>query len=1241
VTRRSAYHLAAAVVLLLLSLQPARASTWIPTVVDNTATTGRNLSIAADPAGKLYLGYLDTSGTPYLKYANNASGSWALESMKNILPNATANSTATVFTPGGPRIMAYSYNAATGRAMYQAARKITGDGWQLQDVAGGINPMTGEAEPPMGYISTGTQTGAVQHMGFTFITYNNGSDNANAAERGLWYANERDMAWYRISSSGLQSDLAIDSTGNVHVVYLDASYNLMYVQNPTADGQGALLRDGVYNIVNPSIAVDGNDVLHLVYTSRSGSSYYAFYTSKPASGGSWSTPVSLGVCGKYGGYTTIKVDSANNVHAAWYSSVTDSLVYSMKSAAGSFPPTPETVTYSGASGDFGQHAAMAIDRFNNVNIAYYDVTNSSLMVIAKQKPSLDASPDPLLYGSVPTGGAAAHTVTVANRGNSSLTIGALPTITGTDASEFALTSNNSCTAGRVLAPGGTCSTEIRFSPVTPGAKSAFLNFASNDPAWPTRQVALKGTTETSVDYTIRTAVYSNSMVPGIGGTISPSGSVTAQSGLSRTFTIAPNPGYLIAGVYIDGTGPENMGTPVGAVTSYTFPEVSANHSITAVFYPVVPVTSWEIATVDNTGAVGKYCSIVSNPDSGKLTVGYLDNSSATPLLKTSTNASGSWSAPETVPIPNVTNAGTAAVYTPAGPRVMAYTYDPATGKRKYVSARKWTDLDPLDYAGAPLYVTTDPNGWQLQDIAGGLDPMGNPQPAIDSTSTDTFTGAVQYCSGSPCSMANSNTFISYTDGYNLWYANERDMYYFEFEPTEPQAGAGKQSDLALDSAGNIHMVYFNPTYRSYGRLMYATNPSSNPEGFVSSILVDSTVSSPSITVDNNDVLHAVYVDYYKRLRYVNKPAGGGSWSAPYDLGPVGSAGAFTSIKANGLDIVHVAYYSYNGSGAGQLMYAQRSPSGIWSTPAAVPDAGALNYGQYAQLVVDDNHNVNIAYYDVTNTALKVATKLLPVVEATPDPATFGSVSVGSSTQRSVTVTNRGQYNLSVGSGGITGTGGENFTVTADGCAAVSLAPQQSCSITVAFQPAAAGTMSATLHIPSNDPYTPDKQVLLQGEGIAGYTIHASAGPGGGISPSGDVTVAAGACQSFTMTPAAGFHFGDVRVDGIWQNQVTPGYTFCPVNADHSIYAWFESPFRIMGTLDYFGTLQGAYGAVITGGTIQAQAVDTLEELLLNLELDVTLDGGLDSEFGGESGATGLKSLTITSGNAIVEGLVLQ
>ncbi|KPK22944.1 MAG: hypothetical protein AMJ61_16585, partial [Desulfobacterales bacterium SG8_35_2] len=42
-----------------------------------------------------------------------------------------------------------------------------------------------------------------------------------------------------------------------------------------------------------------------------------------------------------------------------------------------------------------------------------------------------------------------------------------------------------------------------------------------------------------------------------------------------------------------------------------------------------------------------------------------------------------------------------------------------------------------------------------------------------------------------------------------------------------------------------------------------------------------------------------------------------------------------------------------------------------------------------------------------------------------------------------------------------------------------------------------------------------------------YTITSSAGPGGAISPFGDVPVAAGADQTFTIMPDLGYEIADV------------------------------------------------------------------------------------------------------------------
>jgi hypothetical protein len=71
-----------------------------------------------------------------------------------------------------------------------------------------------------------------------------------------------------------------------------------------------------------------------------------------------------------------------------------------------------------------------------------------------------------------------------------------------------------------------------------------------------------------------------------------------------------------------------------------------------------------------------------------------------------------------------------------------------------------------------------------------------------------------------------------------------------------------------------------------------------------------------------------------------------------------------------------------------------------------------------------------------------------------------------------------------------------------------------------------------------------------------YTITASAGTGGSITPSGPVSVACGADQSFTIAADPCFTLADVRVDGVSVGAVA-SYTFTDVQANHTIAASFS------------------------------------------------------------------------------------
>lgn len=70
--------------------------------------------------------------------------------------------------------------------------------------------------------------------------------------------------------------------------------------------------------------------------------------------------------------------------------------------------------------------------------------------------------------------------------------------------------------------------------------------------------------------------YTVDATAGADGAINPSGAVAVFEGSSKQFTFDPNPGFMIEDVLVDGLS-------VGAVTSYDFTNVVANHTISASF----------------------------------------------------------------------------------------------------------------------------------------------------------------------------------------------------------------------------------------------------------------------------------------------------------------------------------------------------------------------------------------------------------------------------------------------------------------------------------------------------------------------------------------------------------------------------------------------------------------------------------------------------------------------------------
>ena len=97
--------------------------------------------------------------------------------------------------------------------------------------------------------------------------------------------------------------------------------------------------------------------------------------------------------------------------------------------------------------------------------------------------------------------------------------------------------------------------------------------------------------------------------------------------------------------------------------------------------------------------------------------------------------------------------------------------------------------------------------------------------------------------------------------------------------------------------------------------------------------------------------------------------------------------------------------------------------------------------------------------------------------------------------------------------------------------------------------------------------------------VATYTITASAGANGTITPSGAVIVQQGANQGFTITPNAGYGVADVLVDGGSVGPVT-NYTFTNVQATHTIHATFVSVDPNEGLVARWPLNEGSGGTIV-------------------------------------------------------------
>ncbi len=133
-----------------------------------------------------------------------------------------------------------------------------------------------------------------------------------------------------------------------------------------------------------------------------------------------------------------------------------------------------------------------------------------------------------------------------------------------------------------------------------------------------------------------------------------------------------------------------------------------------------------------------------------------------------------------------------------------------------------------------------------------------------------------------------------------------------------------------------------------------------------------------------------------------------------------------------------------------------------------------------------------------------------------------------------------------------------------------------------------------------------KHTIKASFAVQTYTITATAGTGGTISPSGSVSVSGGSSKTFTITAKSGYTISSVTVDGTSVGAVST-YTFSSVRSNHTIAASFVAAqtYTITATAGTGGSISPSGSVSVSSGSSKTFTITASSGYAISA---VTVDG---------------------------------
>ncbi len=620
---------------------------------------------------------------------------------------------------------------------------------------------------------------------------------------------------------------------------------------------------------------------------------------------------------------------------------------------------------------------------------------------------------------------------------------------------------------------------------------------------------------------------------GPGGSISPSGVFAVTYGGSQEFTITPDDGYRVATVLVDGDS-------IAVVSTYTFSTVTSSHSIYVAFAknPVITASAGDHGSISPTGPV-----IVNYTGSQTFTI-VPDTGYHVEDVLVDTVSQGA------ITSYNFTNV--LADHTISATFVInAYSITPSAGVNGIISP---DTVQMVNYGDTSVFTITPVNSsYRVADIL--IDGVSNgPNTSYTfSNVAANHTIAASFALNTYTITAPGSTEWEYLPG---WQAT----YYSDMTWTTV---AGTRIDNEIQ--------YANAEANTTFSLHAPTDELNWPVSMVGKFNEFSVTWDGYLLVTGSDTYtFSLTSDDASKLWIDEGLVIDHSGTSPY--APVNGTIALTP----GYHHIVVKMYQQYSTAVARLQYSSSTMPlqqvNAWHTSGVVTPAGisTVNYGATPTYTITPNPGYHVADVLVNGTSVGAVTSYV-----------FPSVT----TNQTISAT------FGINTYTITASSGANGAVTPAGTTTVNYGGSQTYAITpnpgyhvadVLVNGTSVGAITSYVFPSVNS----DKTISAT-FAINTYTIAASSGANGAVTPAGSTTVNYGATPTYTIIPNTGYHVADVLVNGTSVGPVT-SYSFPSVTSDKTISATFAiNTYTITATNDTFGVVTPAgtttvnYGATPT------------------------------------------------------------